>query len=144
MGEVAGRVAVVQAQKYLERVYGGKGILFSGACDIPGARVSIIGNNATALAAAKQALNLDATVNIICENYQNLVSFKSGYDTDSLQIFEFDRGLLQNLLMETDVLIITGQNPDEERNIHIKNDDLKLLEPGSLVIDLSLKKWRYY
>jgi alanine dehydrogenase len=139
MGEIAGRVAVVQAQKYLERVYGGKGVLFSGACDIPGARVSVIGNNMSALAATKQALLLGATVNLICEDYQNLISFKATQFSDSLEVFEFDRGLLQNLLMETDVLIITGQNLDEKRNIHLKNDDLKLLEPGSLVIDLSLK-----
>jgi alanine dehydrogenase len=139
MGEVAGRVAIVQAQKYLESVYGGKGILFSGACDFPGARVSVIGNNMSALAATKQALLLGASVNLICEDYQNLVSFKANQNSDSLEVFEFDRGLLQNLLMETDVLIITAQNPNEQRNIHIKNDDLKLLEPGSLIIDLSLK-----
>ena len=41
--------------------------------------------------------------------------------------------------METDVLIITGQNPNDKRNIQIRIDDLKVLEPGSLVIDLSLK-----
>jgi alanine dehydrogenase len=120
-------------------IYGGKGVLFSGACDIPGARVSVIGNNMSALAATKQALLLGATVNLICEDYQNLISFKATQFSDSLEVFEFDRGLLQNLLMETDVLIITGQNLDEKRNIHLKNDDLKLLEPGSLVIDLSLK-----
>jgi alanine dehydrogenase len=139
MGEVAGRVAVVQAQKYLERVYGGKGILFSGACEIPGARVTVIGNNMSAMSATKQALLLGASVNLICEDYQNLVSFKANQNSDSLEVFEYDRGLLQNLLMETDVLIITGQNPNEKRNIHIKIDDLKVLEPGSLVIDLSLK-----
>ena len=75
----------------------------------------------------------------MCEDYQNLVSFKDNQDSESLEVFEFDRGLLQNLLMETDVLIITGQNPDEQRSLHINNDDLKLLEPGSLIIDLSLK-----
>jgi alanine dehydrogenase len=139
MSEVAGRVAVIQAQKYLERVYGGKGILFSGACGIPGARVSIIGNNTSALAAAQQSLLLGARVNLICEDFQNLTTFKTNQQSEFLEVFEFDRGILQNLLMETDVLIITGQNPDQERNIHIKNDDLRLLEAGSLVIDLSLK-----
>jgi alanine dehydrogenase len=139
MSEVAGRVAVIQAQKYLEHVYGGKGILFSGACGNPGARVSIIGNNTSALAAAKQSLLLGASVNLICEDYQNLTTFKANNQSESLEVFEFDRGILQNLLMETDVLIIAGQNPDQDRNIHIKNDDLRLLEHGSLVIDLSLK-----
>jgi alanine dehydrogenase len=139
MGEIAGKVAVVQAQKYLERVYGGKGVLFSGACNIPGARVCVIGNNTSALAAATQALHLGARVNIVCENYKNLISFKSKQNTDFLEIFEFDRGILQNLLLETDVLIITGKGLNESRTIQLKNEDLKILEPGSLVIDLSLK-----
>jgi alanine dehydrogenase len=139
MSEIAGRVAVIQAQKYLEKVYGGKGILFSGACGVPGARVSIIGNNASALSAAQQSLLLGASVNLICDDYTHLVSFKTNQGSESLEIFEFDRGIVQNLLMETDVLIITGINPSENRKIQINSDDLKLLEEGSLVIDLSLK-----
>jgi alanine dehydrogenase len=139
MSEVAGRVAIIQAQKYLERVYGGKGILFSGACDIPGARVSVIGNNASALAASKQALQLGSSVNLICVDYDNLVSFKSEHQSDPLEVFEFDRGILQNLLLETDVLIITEQDPSEKQKIQLKKEDLNLLEAGSLIIDLSLK-----
>lgn len=36
MNEIAGKVAVIQAQKYLERDFGGKGILFSGFYNVPG------------------------------------------------------------------------------------------------------------
>ncbi len=138
MNEITGKVAVAQAQKYLERDFGGKGILFSGACGIPGARVSIIGSNSSGLAAANQALLSGASVNLICENYQNLVTFKSDHSSGSLEIFEFDRGILQNLLLETDVLIISGQNHNDKKNMHIANDDLQLLESGSLIIDLSM------
>lgn len=69
-----------------------------------------------------------------------MVSFKSNQTSDRLEIFEFDRGILQNLLLETDVLIITGQNPHEKINIKISNDDLRLLESGSLIIDLSVNR----
>jgi alanine dehydrogenase len=138
MSEIAGKVAIIQAQKYLERHFGGKGILFSGACEIPGARVTIIGSNASAFAATNQALLLGSSVNLICENYQNLVAFKVNHHSDLLNIFEFDRSILQNILMETDVLIINGQGPDKKINLHIVNDDLKLLQTGSLIIDLSV------
>jgi len=138
MNEIAGKVAVIQAQKYLERDFGGKGILFSGSCGLPGARVTIIGSSTSGLATANQALLYGASVNLVCDNYQKLVTFKSNQNSDALEIFEFDRGILRNLLIETDVLIISGQNPDEKLNIQISNDDLKILESGSLIIDLSV------
>jgi alanine dehydrogenase len=138
MNEVSGKVAIVQAQKYLERDFGGKGILFSGSCGIPGARVTIIGGNSSGLATASQALLYGASVNLICENYQELILFKSNHSSDSLEIFEFDRGILQNLLIETDVLILTRQNSDEKKNIQLSNEDLRILESGSLVVDLSV------
>jgi len=140
MNEVTGKVAVVQAQKYLEREFGGKGILFSGSCGIQGARTTIIGSNSSGLAAANQALIFGASVNLICESYEKLISFKSNQNSESLEIFEFDRGILQNLLMETDVLIITIPNSDEKSNIKISSDDLRILEPGSLVVDLSINQ----
>jgi alanine dehydrogenase len=139
MNEIMGKVAVIQAQKYLERDFGGKGILFSGSCGIPGARVSIIGSSAPGLAAASQALLFGANVNLICDNYQNLVTFKASHSSESLEIFEYDRGILQNLLMETDVLIIAPQKSNINNKIELVNDDLKLLESGSLIIDLSVK-----
>jgi len=138
MNEISGKVAVVQAQKYLERDFGGKGVLFSGSCGIPGARVTIVGGNSSGLAAANQALLFGASVNLICEDYKKLISFKSTHSSDSLEIFEFDRGILQNLLMDTDVLIITRKNSDEKKNIQISNNDLRILESGSLVVDLSV------
>ena len=138
MNEISGKVAVVQAQKYLERDFGGKGILFSGSGGLPGARTTIIGSNKSGLAAARQALRYGASVNLVCDNYQKLVSFKTNHESDALEIYEFDRGILRNLLIETDVLIISGQNPDEKFNIQITNDDLRILESGSLIIDLSV------
>jgi alanine dehydrogenase len=140
MNEITGKVAIIQAQKYLEKDFGGKGILFSGSFGIPGARVSIIGDNSTGRAAANQALLIGASVNILSDNYKNLVTFKENNNSDSLEIFEFDRGILQNLLMETDVLIIAGKTRDDNTNKYMINDDLNLLEPGSLIIDLSVNK----
>lgn len=140
MNEITGKVAIVQAQKYLEKDFGGKGILFSETSGSPGALVTIIGDNSAGLAASIQALELRARVNIISDDYQNLVNFKAHHDSASLEIFEFDRGILQNLLLETDVLIITSKDYNEPNNIHIVNEDLNLLEPGSLIIDLSGSK----
>ena len=138
MSEIAGKVAINQAVKYLERDFGSKGLLFSGACGLPGASVCILGCGASAISAANQALLFGAKVNLIDKDYQKLVSFKANNPGRSLEIYEYNRGILDNILMETDVLIATGKNPGQKSDIIIKKEDIQLLQPGSLVIDLSI------
>ena len=47
---------------------------------------------------------------------------------------------MQYLLLETDVLIAAAQIPGKKSELRIQKNDLKLLNPGSLIIDLSLNK----
>jgi alanine dehydrogenase len=138
LSELTGKVAINQALKYLEKDFGGKGILFSGACGISGANVTILGCGPLGNAVAHQALLFGAKVNYISENYQQLLEFKSNHPFESLEVFEYDRGLLANLLLETDVLIAASQIPGQKSKLQIKKNDLKLLSPGSLIIDLSV------
>jgi alanine dehydrogenase len=138
MDEIAGRVAVNQAVKYLERDYGSKGILFSGTKDLPSANICIIGDSAMGLSASKQAFEFGAKVNLVGKNYQKLMELKTDYNSDDFNVFEYDRGLLNTLLLETDVLIVPAQVESKETVIKIKKKDLKILAPGSLVIDLSI------
>ncbi len=140
LSELTGKVAVNQALKYLEKDFGGKGILFSGACGISGARVTILGSSPLGNAAAHQALLFGARVNYICENYHQLLEFKANHPFESLEVFEYDRGLLANLLLETDVLIAGSQVLGKKSKLQVKKNDLTLLSPGSLIIDLSVVK----
>ena len=140
MNEITGKVVVTQAIKYLERNFGGKGILFSGACGIPGAQVSILGCGQTGISAAQQSLLLGANVNLIDDDYKNLLAFNAENSSEKLNVFEYDRGLLKTILLETDVLIVTGSGSDADSKMRVRKDDLKLLQKGSLVIDLAINK----
>ncbi len=138
--EIAGKVAVNQAVKYLERDFGAKGILFSGACGIPGANVCILGCGPSGFAAANQALKYGAKVNLVGEDYEKLLTFKSGHPSENLNVFEYNRGLLNSLFIETDVLIASTQIPGQSSAIKVKKEDLKILTPGTLVVDLSVQQ----
>jgi len=140
MDEIAGKVAVNQAVKYLERDIGSKGILFSGACGVPGANVCIMGSGPSGIAAANQALDYGANVNIVGEDYQKLLTFKSNCPSDKLNVFEYDRGFVNTLFIDTDVLIVSTQDRGSKTDIRINKKDLKVLSPGTLVVDLSIHK----
>ncbi|MGH9417610.1 MAG: alanine dehydrogenase [Terriglobales bacterium] len=62
MSEVAGRLAVQIGTQYLERRYGGRGMLLGGVPGVPPARVLVLGGGIVGTNAAKMAVGLGAVV----------------------------------------------------------------------------------
>ena len=65
MSEVAGRMAVQEGAKYLEKVFGGSGILLGGVPGVAPGEVAIIGGGVVGINAAKMAAGLGAHVTIL-------------------------------------------------------------------------------
>jgi alanine dehydrogenase len=138
MSEIAGKMAINQAAKYLEFTTGGKGILITGTKTVPAARITIIGAGTAGSNAAIQAVNMGCSVNLLDADYLKLLQFKEKLPATNLEIFEFSRAILREILIETDVLITAVQVPGQRAPILVKKEDVKLLHPGSIIIDLSI------
>ena len=65
MSEVAGRMAVQEGAKYLEKVFGGRGILLGGVPGVAPGEVVILGGGVVGINAAKMAAGLGAHVTIL-------------------------------------------------------------------------------
>ena len=65
MSEVAGRMAVQEGAKYLEKVFGGSGVLLGGVPGVAPGEVVIIGGGVVGINAAKMAAGLGAHVTIM-------------------------------------------------------------------------------
>ena len=65
MSEVAGRMSVQEGAKYLEKTYGGYGVLLGGVPGVPPAKVLIIGGGIVGTEAAKMAAGLGADVTVM-------------------------------------------------------------------------------
>lgn len=72
MSEVAGRMAVQVGAHYLERTYGGRGMLLGGVPGVPGANVVVIGGGIVGTNAAQMALGMGANVTIVDRNVERL------------------------------------------------------------------------
>ena len=72
MSEVAGRMAVQVGAHYLEKTYGGTGLLLGGVPGVPGANVVIIGCGVVGTNAAQIALGMGANVTVIDKNVERL------------------------------------------------------------------------
>ena len=65
MSEVAGRMAVQEGAKYLEKLYGGRGVLLGGVPGVAPAKVVILGGGIVGINAAKMAAGMGAKVTVL-------------------------------------------------------------------------------
>ncbi|MBT8299831.1 MAG: alanine dehydrogenase, partial [Maribacter sp.] len=72
MSEVAGRMAIQQGAKYLEKPKKGRGVLLGGVPGVPPGRVLVLGAGVVGIQAAKMAAGLGAHVTILDINMKRL------------------------------------------------------------------------
>ncbi|MFL5514700.1 MAG: alanine dehydrogenase, partial [Gemmatimonadales bacterium] len=65
MSEVAGRMSVQEGAKYLEKLYGGRGVLLGGVPGVAPAKVVILGGGIVGINAAKMAAGMGAKVTVL-------------------------------------------------------------------------------
>ena len=65
MSAIAGRLAIQEGAKYLERPYGGRGVLLGGVPGVQRGKVLILGGGVVGTHAAKMAVGLGADVTIL-------------------------------------------------------------------------------
>ncbi len=72
MSEVAGRMAIQQGAKYLEKPVKGRGVLLGGVPGVPPGKVLVLGAGVVGIQAAKMAAGLGAHVTILDVNMKRL------------------------------------------------------------------------
>ena len=80
MSEVAGRMAIQEGAKYLEKPMRGRGILLGGVPGVRPAKVMILGGGIVGTNAAKMAAGLGADVTIL-DNNLNRFALPGRYPT---------------------------------------------------------------
>ncbi len=137
MSEVAGRMAVQQGAKYLEKHQGGRGVLLGGIPGVRPANVLILGGGIVGTNAAKMAAGLGANVTIMDINLTRLrqlsETMPANVTTVMSNVYNITDAIKQSDLIIGAVLI-----PGSKAPILIHRDMLKLMRPGTVVIDVAV------
>ena len=137
MSEVAGRMAVQEGAKYLERLYGGRGILLSGVPGVPPARVVIIGGGVVGVNAAKMAAGLGANVIILDVSLERL-RYLSDVMPANVQLVFSDRHNLIEQIAGADLVIGAVLIPGAVAPKLLRREDLKAMRTGTVIVDVSI------
>lgn len=137
MSEVAGRMAVQEGAKYLEKVFGGSGVLLGGVPGVPPAEVLIIGGGVVGINAAKMAAGLGARVTILDISLDRLRYLDDVLPANVVTLYSNRHNIL-DCLRRADLVVGAVLLPGAKAPRLVKRADLKLMKPGSVIVDVAV------
>lgn len=137
MSEVAGRMAVQEGAKYLEHTHGGSGILLGGVPGVLPAEVLVIGGGVVGANAARMAAGLGASVTLLDLSLERLRYLADVMPANVGLLYSNRHNLLQQL-PRADLVIGAVLLPGAKAPKLVRREDLKLMKPGSVVVDVSV------
>ncbi|MFN8572594.1 MAG: alanine dehydrogenase [Gemmatimonadaceae bacterium] len=137
MSEVAGRMAVQEGAKYLEKLYGGRGVLLGGVPGVPPAKVVILGGGVVGTNAAKMAAGMGAKVVILDISLERL-RYLSDVMPANVQLIHSNRHNILEQVETADLVVggvlVTGAKAPKL----LRKEDLKRMRPGSVIVDVAI------
>lgn len=153
MANIAGYRAVIEAANHFPRFFTGQ---ITAAGKVPPAKILVIGAGVAGLAACGQAKNMGAIVRafdtraaakeqvesmgaeFLTINIQEDGSTAGGYSKEmSKEFIDAEMALFAKQCKEVDVIITTALIPGKKAPLLIKEEHIKSMKPGSVVVDLA-------
>jgi alanine dehydrogenase len=136
MSEVAGRMAVQEGAKYLEKVAGGSGILLGGVPGVLPGEVAVIGGGVVGTHAARWRRDWRARARYsTCRSTACATSRTCCRPTWTRVL---DRHNILDALRRADLVIGAVLLPGAKAPKLVTRADLKLMKPGSVVVDVAV------
>ena len=136
MSEIAGRLALLDSIELLKKSKGGKGKLIAGTSLAEPANVLVIGGGIVGLNAMQMSIGLGASTTLLDLNNELLKEIKNNYP--QVNVAESSEQVIKNLLPIMDIVVGSVLKPGGKPPIVITKDMLRLMEPKSILSDVSV------
>lgn len=137
MSEVAGRMAVQEGARFLERPNGGKGVLLGGVPGVKPAKVLILGGGIVGSNAAQMAAGMGADVTIADINLARL-RYLSETLPKNVKTLYASEVRLKKELPDVDLVIGSVLIPGDKTPHLITREMLKMMQPGTVLVDVAI------
>ena len=137
MSEVAGRMAIQQGAKYLEKPQQGRGVLLGGVPGVPPAKVLILGGGVVGTQAAKMAAGLGANVNILDISLKRL-RYLADVMPPNVTTMYSNELTIRELIKTHELIIGAVLIPGAKAPNLITRDMLKDMLPGTVLVDVAV------
>ena len=136
MSEVAGRMATQNGAYYLQKTQGGKGKLMAGVPGVKPAKVLVLGGGTVGEAAARIAAGMGADVTITDISLPRLKQLAA--EMPNVHTLYSSEHNIRMELPTVDIVIGSVLIPGDAAPKLITKDMLKLMEPGTVLVDVAI------
>jgi len=137
MSEVAGRMAIQQGAKYLEKPQKGRGVLLGGVPGVSPGKVLILGGGIVGTQAAKMAAGLGATVTILDVSLKRLRYLNDVMPANVITMFSNEMNI-RKLIVNHDLIVGAVLIPGAKAPNLITREMLKDMRPGTVIVDVAV------
>ncbi len=137
MSEVAGRMAIQQGAKYLEKPQQGRGVLLGGVPGVPPAKVLVLGGGVVGTQAAKMAAGLGSMVTILDVSLKRLRYLSDVMPANVITMYSNEL-TIRRLIKNHDLIIGAVLIPGAKAPNLITRDMLKDMRPGTVIVDVAV------
>jgi alanine dehydrogenase len=137
MSEVAGRMAIQEGAKYLEKPLKGRGILLGGVPGVLPAKVLILGGGVVGTNSAKIAAGMGADVTIADVNL-NRLRYLDDVMPKNVHTIVSNEYTLREMVKDHDLIVGAVLIPGAKAPKLITRDMLKTMRPGTVLVDVAV------
>jgi alanine dehydrogenase len=137
MSEVAGRMSIQEGAKYLEKTYGGYGVLLGGVPGVLPAKVLVLGGGIVGTEAAKMAAGLGADVTIMDISLKRL-RYLDDIMPANVKTMMSNEYNIREMVQTHDLIIGAVLIPGAKAPHLITRDMLKTMRPGTVMADVAV------
>ncbi len=137
MSQIAGRLSIQEGAKYLEKEFGGRGILLGGVPGVQRGKIVIIGGGVAGTYAAKAAVGVDAQVTLLDVNSNRLAYLEDIFGASVTTLYSTEANIRKSLA-EADLVIGSVLIPGGSTPKLIRKEHLKLMKKGAVIVDIAI------
>lgn len=137
MSEVAGRMSVQIGAQFLEKHYGGRGVLLGGVPGTPVGKVVIVGGGVVGTNAAKMAAGMGADVTILDINLDRLRYLDDIFQGRVKTLMSNSYNIREEV-KEADLLVGAVLIPGARAPRLVTEDMVKEMKPGAVIVDVAI------
>ncbi len=137
MSEIAGRLSVQEGAKFLEKTFGGRGVLLGGVPGVERGKVGIIGGGVVGTNACKIATGMGAEVTILDISAKRLAYLDDIFGSRITALYSTDANI-EKILRECDLIIGAVLLPGAKAPQLVRREHLSLMKKGAVIVDVAV------
>ena len=137
MSQIAGRLSIQEGAKYIEKEFGGRGILLGGVPGVERGKIVIIGGGVAGTYAAKAAVGIDAQVTLLDINPNRLAYLEDIFGASVTTLYSTEANI-RKALSEADLVIGSVLVPGGSTPKLVRREHLKLMKKGAVIVDIAI------